>query len=382
MLDLSNIEVIHLTFISKLQGGLALSIVFTMTFLLIKSIFDSVKMSLSAEIVASIVALIQDGRSQVYVASRYGVSRSTVQRVYARFIETGAYTRRPGTGPQRRTTRRDDRFIVSSILRNRHATAVEIRSDLQHVRNINVSERTIRRRLNEANLGNRRPATGPELSRAHRVARLRFAREHHHWNANDWGTVLFTDESRFCLRSPDGRGRVWRRSGERYAECTFSPRVSFQGGSVMVWAGISSQARTELYIVPRGSLTADRYINEILQDYVVPYAPFIGENFTLMQDNARPHAAHIVREYLNEVGISQMAWPARSPDLNPIEHLWDRLGRNIRSRIPAPLTLDQLRVALLEEWEAIPQNEVSNLINSMPRRTNAVIQARGGNTRY
>lgn len=339
-------------------------------------------MSLSPETVSAIIALIDDGRSQRYVAQRFGVSRSTVQRVHTRFLETGLSTRRPGTGPQRLTTERDDRFVVSQSLRNRHLTAVELRNRLQHVRNVNVSERTIRRRLNAANLVSRRPATGPELQRRHRVTRLRFAREHEHWNENDWGRVLFTDESRFCLRSPDGRERVWRRTGERYAECTFSSRVSFQGGSVMVWAGISMAAHTELYLVPRGSVTAERYINEILEDYVVPYAPFIGNNFLLMHDNARPHVAGIVREYLHEVNIPQMEWPSLSPDLNPIEPVWDMLGRRIRSRVPTPMTLNELRGALLEEWETIQQNEISHLIEGMPRRMQAVIRARGGNTRY
>ena len=63
---------------------------------------------------------------------------------------------------------------------------------------------------------------------------------------------MFTDESRFSLRSPDGRERVWRRPQERFAECTFSPRVGYQGGSLMVWAGISLETRTEVYIIPRG----------------------------------------------------------------------------------------------------------------------------------
>lgn len=339
-------------------------------------------MSLRPETVSAIVALLEDGRDQCYIANRFRVSRSTVQRVYARFRETDSYTRRPGTGPRRKTSNRDDRFIVTSSLRNRRLSAVQIRNHLQHVRNVNVSERTVRRRLNEAGLASRRPAIGPELTREHRLNRMQFARDHQNWNENDWRRVLFTDESRFCLRSPDGRERVWRRGGERYAECTFSPRVSFQGGSVMVWAGISLESRTELYLVPRGSITAERYINEILADYVVPYAPFIGNNFVLMHDNARPHIARIVREYLNDVNISQMAWPPHSPDLNPIEHVWDMLGRRIRNLVPAPRTLNELREVLLEQWAAIPQDEIRHLIEGMPRRIDAVIQARGGNTKY
>lgn len=191
-------------------------------------------MAVNPETAAAIVALLQDGRGERYVAQQYHISNSTVHRIFTRFLETGAYTRRPGTGPQRRTNAHDDRFIILQSLRNRRATAVEIRNRLHHVRNTNVSERTVRRRLGEANLTSRRPATGPELLRRHRIARLQFARNHEHWGENEWGRVLFTDESRFSLRSPDGRERVWRRPQERFAECTFSPRVGYQGGSVMV----------------------------------------------------------------------------------------------------------------------------------------------------
>ena len=101
-----------------------------------------------------------------------------------------------------------------------------------------------------------------------------------------------------------------------------------------------------------------------------------------MQDNAKPHVARIVTEYLAEVAIETFDWPACSPDVNPIEHLWDELQRRIRHRPAMPETLQELRVALQEEFEAIPQISIRNLINSMPRRLNAVMQTRGGHTRY
>lgn len=77
-----------------------------------------------------------------------------------------------------------------------------------------------------------------------------------------------------------------------------------------------------------------------------------------------------------------MEWPPLSPDLNPIEHLWDTLKRKVRSRTPAPVNHNQLVDAVNAEWENIPQDTIENLISSMPRRLNAVIQSRGGHTPY
>ena len=82
----------------------------------------------------------------------------------------------------------------------------------------------------------------------------------------------------------------------------------------MVRCGTSLEARTDLYIVPRGSLTAGRYINEVLQDFVVSYVDFIGNEFLLMHDNARPHTARITQEYLNHTNIPVMEWPALGPN--------------------------------------------------------------------
>jgi hypothetical protein len=101
-----------------------------------------------------------------------------------------------------------------------------------------------------------------------------------------------------------------------------------------------------------------------------------------MQDNARPHIARIVTEYLDEVEVRRLPWPTRSSDLNPIEHVWDMLGRRVRQHRSSPQTLQDLRNVLIEEWDNISQEEVTNLISSMPQRLEAVIRARGGNTRY
>ena len=74
---------------------------------------------------------------------------------------------------------------------------------------------------------------------------------------------------------------------------------------------------------PGTTLNAASYVSDILEDHAVPFAPFIGENFLLLHDNARPHTARVVNEYLNEAGISLLNFPPRSPDLNLIEYAWD-----------------------------------------------------------
>lgn len=331
---------------------------------------------------AQVVALIREGLSQRNVARRLNLSRSAVRRVYTRYLETGEYRRRPGSGRGRVTNTTDDRFIALTSLRNRHLSAVDVQGRLRETRGVAVSENTVRRRLREQNLTPHKPAMGPKLTASHRQARLEFARQHIQWDLGQWETVLFSDESRMSLVGSDGRRNVMRRPGERYSQCCIRETVRFGGGSTMFWGGISLTGRTELVFFRNRAVNAENYILDILEPHVMPYAGYIGENFQLMHDNARPHVARIVTGYLREVGIPVMQWPANSPDLNPIEHLWDQIKRKVRARNPVPETLDQLEAALTEEWEQTPQDDIKKLIRSLNRRMAAVIKARGGNTPY
>ncbi|GFU60397.1 transposable element Tc3 transposase [Trichonephila clavipes] len=86
-----------------------------------------------------------------------------------------------------------------------------------------------------------------------------------------------------------------------------------------------------------------------------------------MDDSVRPPRANIVDECLQSEDITLMDWPAYSPDLNPIEHVWDMLGRRTATRQPPPICLPELRRALLDEWCNILQDQIDNLILSMPR---------------
>ncbi|GFW91007.1 transposable element Tcb2 transposase [Trichonephila clavipes] len=104
-----------------------------------------------------------------------------------------------------------------------------------------------------------------------------------------------------------------------------------------------------------GTLTSRRYADEILRPHVIPHAGAIGDSFVFQDDNARPHRARLVENMLEDETIQRMEWPACSPDLNPIEHVWDMLGRRTAARPRLPATVRDLEIALLEEWNSNPK---------------------------
>ena len=220
--------------------------------------------------VARAVQMLEDGQTQRRVAAIVGVSPSVIARLWNRYQTTGGYGRRPGQGRRRCTTPRQDRYLRNMAVRNRQETARGLQIDFREATGVRVSDQTIRNRLHEDNMRSRRPARCPELTPQHRRARVEFARDHQNWQLRQWRPILFTDESRFHVSTCDRRVRVWRRPGERYADCNIVQYDRYGGGSIMVWGGICLDGRTELHVINRGSMTAIRYGDEVLQPIVRP----------------------------------------------------------------------------------------------------------------
>ncbi|GFW85410.1 transposable element Tcb1 transposase [Trichonephila clavipes] len=150
----------------------------------------------------------------------------------------------------------------------------------------------------------------------------------------------------------------------------------------MGWGGISIGGCTDLHIIRNGTLTGRRYADEVLRSHIIPYAGAIGDSFIFQDDNARPHRSRLVENMHEAETIQRMEWPVGFPDLNPIEHVWDMLGRRIAARPRPPATVRDLEIALLKEWKSIPQSLIDNLIASMANRCAAVLAVRGDHTPY
>ncbi|UYV72301.1 Transposase [Cordylochernes scorpioides] len=146
------------------------------------------------------------------------------------------------------------------------------------------------------------------------------------------------------------RVRVWRRRGESSNPTAFVERSNMQQRGIMVWGAIAYDTRSPLVRI-QGTMAAQRY------------------------DNARRHTARIRQQALQDVHM--LPWPLYSPDLSPIYHVWDIIGRRLHA-LPQPRSEDELWQMVEREWRAIPQDAICSLIDSLPRRVAACIAVRGG----
>ncbi|GFX00425.1 transposable element Tcb2 transposase [Trichonephila clavipes] len=329
-----------------------------------------------------IIGKLEEGRSVTSVAAESGIAHSIVSRLWRQFQTTGTAIRGFSSGRPRGTTPADDRYIVLQARRNRRQTAGEIARHTTQATGRPISRFTVARRLHGGGLFARRLVRCVPLTPAHRRRRSLWYREHRNWRDNEWGRVFFTDESRFSLSSDSHRILIWRERGSRNHPSNIIGRDRYGGRGVLVWGGIMLGSRTDLRIFDAGSVNGTRYCNEIFLPYVRLFRGAMGLQFLFMDDNAPYHRTVAAEQLLESEDIERMDWPARSPDLNPIEHVWDFLGRRLAARTLPPVTIRELRLSLQDKWAAMPQQLIDTLILSLGRRCETCLAVRGDHIPY
>jgi transposase len=330
------------------------------------------------------IGMLESGMSIRAVAGRFGRSPETIRKLLVKSRETGSVVHAStGNHRLRSTTARADRRLLRIVKGSPTLPATLLRlmwGERSRRGNI-LSAQTIRRRIWKAGLRSRMMRKRPRLSPAHFASREQWAMQRIHWRQQQWRRVIFTDESRFRLFRGDGRTRVWREPRQemlpQHVQCNEQ-----QSASVHVWAGVTMQSKTELVFLD-GNVTGDSYA-ELLQTRLLPFihAAFGDvDNCILQDDNAPPHRAGAVSQLKEQLHLRTLRWPSRSPDMNPIEHVWDFLKRSI-VRENAPQNVAQLRQVITDAWQRLPQDYLRRLVLGMPRRVSALLAARGGYTRY
>ncbi|GFV58341.1 transposable element Tc1 transposase [Trichonephila clavipes] len=251
------------------------------------------------------------------VAGQGDRSECAITNCWEQWTREGTHAQKTGSEATRKTTRREDRRIVRQALVDPTVTRSTIRTDV----GVAIVPQTISRHLAEANLKSKRPFRALPLTPEHRQLRLQWCHACSMWNVTKWQKVVFSDESRF----------VWGQMITVYG-CGF--------------ALVSGPFRNGL-----------------------PWAIF-------QQDNAPPHTARVAQDFLRR--FQTLLWPARSPNLSPVEHVWDQLKR----QMPSCHSVHDLELAVQDLWAHLPQDNIRCLINSMPDRVAACIAAGGGPTRY
>ena len=236
------------------------------------------------------IGMLNAGMSATVVSWHFGCTRKAIERIRRRFHFTGNVAYLPRSDRPRVTTAADYRYIVLQHPRNSRLTVAATG------RQYGIHPQTVRNRLRQSVRPIRayRLYSGQILTRRHRMARRDWCRRYLHFQRADWDLILFSDECRFNLSHADGRERVYRRRGERFADACFIERDRFGGGSVLVSGRVIGGNKTRL-IVFNGNINAQTCINDVLAVETLPFIQFHSSYVSFMHDNTRPHSAAITR---------------------------------------------------------------------------------------
>jgi transposase len=324
---------------------------------------------------SSIVTLHQLNFSISHIAQLTGCDVRTIHHWINYYNEHQSLQDESRSGRSRVTTEDIDTSIVAAAIETPITTPRIIRAEL----GIEASTRTIRRRLDEAGLFGRVARIEYPFTEEHITQRLQFAQEHESWREDKWSRVLFGDETYICLGA---HGQIWV---QRPQDAAYLNQFMVQGQSnftpkIGIWGCFTGQGVGELRIFDDNMDT--RLYTDTMQQYMKPYALRFWPNgeWFYLHDNSSYHGSHRSREWFHNNGISLIELSPHSPDLNPIENLWEDLKRRIESRFPH--TMQELKQIVTEEWTNTNQLICSNLVDSMPDRMRAVVTSNGFKTRY
>jgi hypothetical protein len=274
-------------------------------------------------------------------------------------------------------------LVMASTINNR-LTPRGLKKELE----FEVSTRTIDRTLQEAGLFGRVALKKRKFDEEEKRKRLSFAEGYKHWSEKEWERVLFADEAIVQGEGGVKEGRQWVRRGVGMKEALRSENVHHtlpHPSQLQIWGCFAASGLGHCYIHNQ-TLDSKSFVRDILKtghllesvEFLFPESP--RQQWYLLHDNAPIHKSKLTLEHLHNNGVTVLDFPPYSPDLNPIENLWQHVEKRVEQK--GAITMDELQTAISEEWSNTPIELLRKLAHSMPRRCRDVIEVNGDHTRH
>ncbi len=309
---------------------------------------------------------------QIALVFHYGHHK--ICRVINHYRETGE-TPKPINHCPTKLTPEVLASIYSSISSDAHTTLEQMKTNIQQQYNVNISISSVYNGCTQMRYKYKPPQHEQLLTEQQKTNRLSFCKTlltEYQNSEVDLTSINFSDESRFVLG--DDKQWVWRRYGERNPTAVVQ-QVKFPP-YVMIFAAIGKDYKSKLVIV-EGSIDNEKYIENIKQSGLIDDLDnTLGRgNWIYMQDGATSHTSKSTVKWLKSCCKFIQGWPANSPDLNPIEHLWAILKAAVYKL--KPRSVEELKNVLQTAWDQISIQKINNLVSSFYQRLQFVINKKG-----
>ena len=297
-------------------------------------------------------------------AKQIGCCHKTVKRVVTKALKTGKTEDLPRTGRKKKLSSYNKKQIKKFVINNPKSTLSKIKNELD----LPVTLKTISNALHKMGFKAKYIKPKPKLSNKNIKDRKFFHLLYSKKNVNFWKKIIWSDESRFQLNSPNCQIKVWIGPKNKYSIQKKLPTALKYGKfTVHIWACFSKDFRKLVFLDK--NVNTKEYI-KILQENILKKVLVTSRNEGLIfqQDNATPHTSKKTSKFFLKNNIEKLYWPANSPDLSPIENIFGIIKNKIRQVENKIKTKSEFKSKIKQIFAQIPKKIIENLIESMPKR--------------